>query len=102
LPGILAVITESIGIWLPVALGIIIGLLHIRSFIHKQETPIAVQPVIQHQEDATEADKFIYEQVKDRYEFEHNRTGNLDNKSSNLIGWIGLIISVLSIGRKGV
>jgi hypothetical protein len=67
----------------------------------KDRTSIAETPkqvVTGNQECANETDKFIYEQVKIRYEFEHTRTTNLDNKSSNLVGWIGLIISVLSLG----
>jgi uncharacterized membrane protein YoaK (UPF0700 family) len=45
-----------------------------------------------------ENQKFIYEQVKARYEFEHQRSSDLDTKSSGLVGWIGLIISILLAG----
>ena len=47
-------------------------------------------------EQATANEQFIYEQIKERNEFEHQRSLNLDNKAGNLIGWIGLIISILS------
>jgi hypothetical protein len=45
-----------------------------------------------------ENQKFIYEQVKGRYEFEYQRCSDLDTKSSGLVGWIGLIISILLAG----
>ena len=64
------------------------------SWSREATSKVVTQPVSCNQQCASESEKFIYEQ---RYEFEHTRTTNLDNKASNLVGWIGLISSVLSI-----
>ena len=45
---------------------------------------------------ASSAEEFIYEQIKHRYDFENTRTDALDSKASNLVGWVGLIISIMS------
>lgn len=68
----------------------------------KREKPVEVgggqKKNISERENVTDNDKFIYEQVNLRYDFELTRSTNLDNKSSNLVGWIGLIISILALG----
>lgn len=47
---------------------------------------------------ATDNDKFIFERVRDRYEFEHDRFLNIQSRASTLVGWIGLFISILVAG----
>ncbi len=49
-------------------------------------------------EAATPTEQFIYEEVKRRYDFEFERARDLDNKAGNLVGWIGLIISIILAG----
>lgn len=46
----------------------------------------------------TSTEQFIYEQVQRRYDFEFERANDLDNKASNLVGWTGLIISIILAG----
>lgn len=49
---------------------------------------------------ASSSDDFIFGEVKVRYEFEHDRSSQLDSKASALVGWIGLIITViLAVGN---
>lgn len=50
------------------------------------------------EEEPTANEKFIFEQVKDRYNAENTRSQNMTVKASNLVGWVGLIISVVLAG----
>lgn len=43
-------------------------------------------------------DDFIFERVKERYEFENERFLGMENKASSLIGWSGLFLSILIAG----
>jgi hypothetical protein len=45
-----------------------------------------------------ENEDFIFERVKERYEFENERFLGVENKASNLIGWTGLFLSILMAG----
>lgn len=45
-----------------------------------------------------ENEEFIFERVKERYEFENERFLGVENKASNLIGWTGLFLSILMAG----
>ena len=45
-----------------------------------------------------ENEKFIFDRVRDRYEFEHDRFLSIQGRASTLVGWIGLFISILVAG----
>ena len=47
-----------------------------------------------------ENDDFIFERVKERYEFENEGFLGVENKASNLIGWTGLFLSILMQGAR--
>jgi len=49
-------------------------------------------------EGASENEEFIFERVKERYEFENARLLVTDNKASHLIGWSALFLSILLTG----
>lgn len=49
-------------------------------------------------ESSTESERIIFEQIQERYEFENKTSVNIDNSATNLVGWNGLIISVLLTG----
>jgi len=49
-------------------------------------------------EEPTANEQFIFDQIKERYDFEHSRHHNLDTKAGTLVGWIGLVISVMLAG----
>jgi membrane protein implicated in regulation of membrane protease activity len=51
-------------------------------------------------EKANESELFIYNKIKERYDLEIKRISILDTKASNLVGWIGLIISILAAGLE--
>jgi hypothetical protein len=43
-------------------------------------------------------DRIFFEQIRDTYKFQHKISANLDTSAANLVGWNGLIISVLLTG----
>lgn len=45
-----------------------------------------------------EDERFIFERIKDRYDTENKTSDSIDISASNLVGWNGLIISVLLAG----
>jgi hypothetical protein len=60
-----------------------------------QQIPLPPSTVVEDKGEAPPNYKFIFEQVKERYDLEHARGENLDSKAGSLVGWIGLIISIL-------
>ena len=49
-------------------------------------------------EPTSPVEKFIFKQIKEQYEFENDESTYIDTAATNLIGWNGLIISVLLTG----
>ena len=49
-----------------------------------------------------ENDEFIFERVKERYEFENERFLGMENKASSLIGWAGLFLSIMIAGGSTI
>jgi hypothetical protein len=40
-------------------------------------------------------DDFIFEAIRSRYQFEHDRSAHIDTKVTTMVGWIGLIITLI-------
>jgi hypothetical protein len=89
---------NKFGLWLLLAFGLIVCLVYVIISVRRRPIPEATTPLRDKRKyDATTNDLFIYDQVKQRYDFEVTRSHNLDDKAGNLVGWIGLIISIVSL-----
>ena len=47
----------------------------------------------------TSTEQFIFDQVKEKYDFENTRSNALDSKANNLLGLIGIILSIVLAGN---
>jgi hypothetical protein len=50
-------------------------------------------------EEPTPTEQFIFDQVKERYNYEYTRLAALDGKANNLLGLIGIILSIVLAGN---
>jgi len=46
----------------------------------------------------TPSDEIVFKQTKERYEYENKVSDGIDIAATNLVGWSGLILSVLLAG----
>jgi hypothetical protein len=49
-------------------------------------------------EESEKVDRFIHDEIVKRYEQDTNNANNIDTLATNLVGWNGLMISVLLTG----
>jgi hypothetical protein len=50
-------------------------------------------------EEPTPTEQFIFDQVRERYNYEYTRLTALDGKANNLLGLIGIILSIVLAGN---
>ena len=50
-------------------------------------------------EEPTPTEQFIFDQVRERYNYEYTRLNALDGKANNLLGLIGIILSIVLAGN---